>query len=194
MQRQILIDSASVEKLKQKARKLKKDSGMPHHQALDATAMDAGFAHWHHVSESAKALAPTETAYHFGIIIAMDVKDAMDFHDETGSFVEDPHAFALCADDLYRNLVDAVDEEDGVQFREKYSESELKEWATDDLMNYCFFRYTGNPIPEQIDDVMAHIRKCSFWPPVFIWFKGSFQESPSDNALNTDGEIVGIRF
>jgi hypothetical protein len=35
MRTQIIISSADVEKLKQKARKQKKDSGTPHHEALD---------------------------------------------------------------------------------------------------------------------------------------------------------------
>ena len=92
MRTKIIISSTDVEKLKQKARKLRKDSGISHHDALDLVAQSAGFNHWHHVSESAKTFKPTEQAYYFGVIIAMDIKDAMDFRDPSGRFVEDPFA------------------------------------------------------------------------------------------------------
>ena len=193
MRTQIIISSADVEKLKQKARKLKKDSGTPHHEALDQVAKIAGFNHWHHVSESAKTFKPTEQAYYFGVIIAMDVKDAMDFRDPSGSFVEDPFAFALCADDIYAYIREADDDGDSADDDQHYAE-DRGEWMQDEIMNYVFFRYTGSTVAEQVNDVVAMVRECSFWPPVFIWHKGAFQESPSDEAIDEDGEIVGIRF
>ena len=193
MRPQILITSADVDKLKQKARKLKRESGMQHVEALDVVAKSAGFDHWHHVSESAKTFEPTETAYYFGVIIAMDIKDAMDFRDESGRFVEDDYAYVLCASDLHQALCEALDD-DGIPFREKYSEAELKEWAGDDLMNYGFFRFSDLKTPASVDDVMKIVRECSFWPPQYIWFKGTFQESPSDQAIDDDGEVVGVHF
>lgn len=193
MRHQFLITTADVEKLRQKARKHKRESGVSHHEALDQVAKGAGFDHWHHVSELAKSFAPTESAYYSGVVIAMDIKDAMDFYDETGMFVEDHNAFALCASDLYMAMCEAVGD-DGIPLREKYSEAEFKELADDDLLNYSFFRFTGSLIPERSDDVVALVRKCSFWPPQYIWHKGKFQESPSDQALDDDGRIVGIRF
>lgn len=192
MRTQIIISSADVEKLKQKARKLKKDSGTPHHEALDQVAHAAGFNHWHHVSESAKTFKPTEQAYYFGVIIAMDVKDATDFHDPSGEFVEDPFAFALCADDIYAFSREADGDEGAGE--DTHYEEDKNEWMQDEIMNYVCFRLTGSNVPEHVNDVVTMVRKCSFWPPVFIWHKGVFQESPSDQAVDEDGEIVGIRF
>ena len=194
MRTQIIISSADVEKLKQKARKLKKDSGTPHHESLDQVAQAAGFNHWHHVSESAKAFKPTEQAYYFGVIIAMDVKDAMDFRDPAGGFVEDPLAFALCADDIYAFSREVDGDDDEGAGEDPHYEEDKNEWMQDEMMNYVFFRHTGSNVPEHVNDVVAMVRECSFWPPVFIWHKGSFQESPSDHAIDEDGEIVGIRF
>jgi hypothetical protein len=193
MHTQIIISSANVEKLKQKARKLKKDSGTPHHEALDQVAQASGFNHWHHVSESAKTFKPTEQAYYFGVIIAMDVKDAMDFRDTSGRFVEDPFAFTLCADDIYAYIREA-DEDYDPNVDDPHYEKDRNEWMQDELMNYVFFRHTDSKVPENIEEVVKMVRECSFWPPEFIWHKGTFQECPSNNALNEDGEIVGIRF
>lgn len=186
MRTQIIISSSEVEKLKQKARKLKNDSGIPHHQALDQVAQKAGFNHWHHVSESSNSFKPTEQAYFFGVIIAMDVKDAMDFRDPTGLFVEDELAFALCADDIYHYIREADDD--------PHYEEDKKEWMMEDLMNFTFFRLTAPKIPDSVDEVVKMVRDCSFWPPVFIWHKGAFQESPSDKAFDEQGNVVGIRF
>lgn len=192
MRPQIIISSADVEKLKQKARKLKKDGGTPHHEALDQVAQSAGFNHWHHVSESAKAFKPTEQAYYFGVLIAMDVKDAMDFRDPSGRFIEDDLAFALCADDIYAYSREVDDDEAADE--DRHYEEDKNEWMQDMLMNYIFFRYVGTDIPARVEDVVALVRECSFWPPEFIWHRGTFQESPSDHAIDDDGEIVGIRF
>ncbi|MDP2431808.1 MAG: hypothetical protein Q8O33_07235 [Pseudomonadota bacterium] len=192
MHTQYIIASADVERLKQKARKLKRDSGISHHDALDQIAKAAGFNHWHHVSESAKAFKPTEQAYYFGVIIAMDVKDAMNFRDPSGRFKEDPLAYAICADDIYSFIREADDEGEFDTTGQEYK-SDLEDWFSDAIMNYLFFRYTGPDVPDSVEDVVTMVRECSFWPPEFIWHKGTFQECPSHDALNEDGEIVGIR-
>ncbi|MGQ5524143.1 hypothetical protein ACUHMQ_12885 [Chitinimonas sp. PSY-7] len=193
MRREFLVTTADVEKLKQQARILKKANGISHHEALDQVAKSVGFDHWHHVAESAKTFAPTEAAYYFGVIIAMDMKDAQGFRDETGAFVEDHKAFALCADDLYWAMCEAIDD-DGVPLCEKFSLAELKEWADEDLRSYGFFRFTGRSIPEHVEEVIALVRKYSFWPPQYIWHKGVFHESPSNASLDEEGRGVGIRF
>lgn len=193
MRTQIIITSATVEKLKQKARKLKKDQGIPHHEALDQVAKGAGFNHWHHVAESVKAFESTEQAYYFGVVIAMDVKDAMDFRDPSGRFVEDSAAFALCADDIYTYIREAGEDADMLADDPHYEEDK-QEWMMDGLMNYVFFRYTGAGIPANINEVVEIVNECSFWPPEFIWYKGTFQECPSNTALDEDGNVVGIRF
>lgn len=193
MRTQTIITSATVEKLKQKARKLKKDQGVPHHEALDQVAKEAHFNHWHHVAESVKAFEPTELAYYFGVIIAMDVKDAMDFRAPSSRFVEDSAAFALCADDIYTYIRDA-DEDADMLADDPHHEEDKQEWMMDGLMNYVFFRYTGTGTPASIDEIIEIVNECSFWPPEFIWHKGTFQESPSDTALDEDGDVVGIRF
>lgn len=193
MRTQIIITSATVEKLKQKARKLKRDQSITHHEALDRVAQDAHFNHWHHVAESAKAFEPTEQAYFFGVIIAMDIKDAMDFRDPSGKFVEDSSAFALCADDIYSYIQEA-DGDEGMRADDPLYEEDKREWMMDGLINYAFFRYTGSVLPASVDEVVKVVNECSYWPPEFIWHKGTFQECPSNVALDDGGDVVGIRF
>lgn len=193
MRTQIIITSATVEKLKQKARKLKKDQGIPHHDALDQVAKAACFNHWHHVADSAKAFEPTEQAYYFGVIIAMDIKDAMDFRDPSGKFVEDSAAFALCADDIY-NFIREADEDADMLADDSHYEEDKREWMMDGLMNYVFFRHNGTDLPSSVDEVVEIVNECSFWSPEFIWHKGTFQECPSNVALDDEGNVVGIRF
>ncbi len=126
-------------------------------------------------------------------MIAMDVKDADDFHDESGRFVEDDLAFALCAKDIFA-YASEVDGEGEVKSEDPATKEEFDEWAGEMIMNYVFYRFTGPDIPASADEVVKLVRDCCFWPPQFIWCKGTFQESPSDEALNEDGEVVGIRF
>ncbi|HBK7822129.1 TPA: plasmid-related protein, partial [Vibrio cholerae] len=47
-----IISSATVERLKQKARKLKREKPITHTQALDEVAVSAGFNHWHQVVQA----------------------------------------------------------------------------------------------------------------------------------------------
>lgn len=194
MHTQFIIASADVEKLKQQARKLKRDTGISHHEALDQVAKAAGFNHWHHVSESADAFKSTEDAYRFGVIIAMDVKDAMDFRDPTGGFVEDQFAFALCQRDLLKYFQDTFGAGED-EPHEKLADDPEERFA-DSLTDQVFFRYTGSKNPATAEAVVMMVQACesSIWSPDFIWLKGVFHERPNDQAINADGEVIGIRF
>ncbi len=57
-----IISSATVERLKQKARKLKREKSIPHTQALDEIAVTAGFNHWNQVVQANDVLKPSEVA------------------------------------------------------------------------------------------------------------------------------------
>lgn len=192
MRVQYLISSADVEKLKQDARRLKKETGVQHHEALDLVAKKADFNHWHHVSESAKAFAPSEHAYHFGVIIALDVKDGLDFRDPSGSFVEDSFADALCAGDIYEFVRKQEEEDEEIDTTDPAYLEDLKEWASDMSMNYMFFRYTRPELPASVGDVVKLATEHCYWPPQFIWHKGVMHDCPPDAEL-ADGRVI-IRF
>ena len=84
-----IISSASVERLKQKARKLKREKSIPHTQALDEVAVSAGFNHWHQVVQANDLLKPSEVALSSGCVMAFDVKDGMDVDTSDGVLIED---------------------------------------------------------------------------------------------------------
>lgn len=167
-----IVTSAVLEQFKQKARKLKRASGLPHHQALEAVAKEAGFNHWHHVVDCAQVTDLTEKAYYGGLILAMDVKDAEGFRDPKKRFVEDPQAFAMCAADMLEAIKNS-ENEDGKPLTE-FAADELKQIMEEDMMNYVFFRYTGLECPKDIDGVLELVADCSFWPPRYVWLKNEF--------------------
>ena len=171
MAHQLIISSADVEKLKQRARTLKKSESISHAEALDRIAKSAGFHHWHHVTEAAKAFAPTEDAYHRGVIIMMEMKGTDGFPDPAGRFVEDWLAFTLCPEDLYRLMAEERDE-DEVPMRDQHSEEELREFVREDSMNYVFYRFEGESVPRLAEDVVAMVQEFSFWPPEVVWCRG----------------------
>ena len=191
----ILISSKDTEKLKQKARKLKRTENLPHHEALDRVAVEAGFQHWHHVCEGAKQFEPTERAFYAGCIIAMDVKDADGFNSENDVFIVDDNAWVLCRDDLLASLANSVDEDDpqGRPCRETLTPEQLEEWLQDDLMNYTFFRLHSETKAPSINDVLQLVKERSFWPPQFIWLTGEFYDTYDIPATDEDGNIVGVR-
>jgi len=192
MQIQRLITSTDVQKLKQRARLIKKRDGIAHHEALDRVAAEAGFHHWHQVADSAKAFAPTERAYFFGTIIAMDVKDGMDFHDESGVFVEDDSAFVLCGPDMYYQM--RVEEGGEVDPSDAAYKADLDEWMMDDAMDWMFFRLSEEVKVKDVADVLARVRQCCFWPPECIWHEGVFEDCLEETAFDAEGNLAGVRF
>jgi hypothetical protein len=196
MNQTILLSTKDVEKLKQKARKLKRAEGLPHHEALDRVAVDAGLPNWHHICESAKQFKPTEKAFFAGCVIAMDIKDGFDFDTEDGVFIEDHNAWALCRDDLFDDLANRIDKDDPQErpLKETLSPEKLDDWFHDDLMNYTFFRLHAETSVATIGEVLKLVRDRSFWPPQFIWLRGEFYDTYDVPAMDDQGKITGVRF
>lgn len=190
-----LLSSKDVEQLKQKARKLKRAANLPHHEALERVAVEAGFQHWQQACECAKQFEPTEHAFYAGCIIAMDVKDADGLNSDDGVFIVDENAWDLCRGDLLTSLANSIDEDDpqGRPHRETLTPEQLEEWLQDDLMNYSFFRLRSETKAPSINDVLQLIKERSFWPPQFIWLAGEFYDTYDIPATDQDGNIVGVR-
>jgi hypothetical protein len=190
------ITTKVVELLKQKARKLKVENNISHVQALDEIAKQAKFHHWHHVCEQHRLVEPTEKAFFSGVIIALDIKDALEFDDSDGLFVKDEGDLAayFCYDDLLREYSESVDDE-GVRLKDVAPEDQvIEEFENGELHNYGILRYTGDVLPESLDEVLRLVRERCFWPPIYVWFKGTFHDTFSQPALTESGELVGIRF
>lgn len=177
MNRPTPITTKVVELLKQKARKLKVENNISHTQALDDVAQEAKFSHWHHVCEQHKLVEPTEKAFFSGLLIALDIKDALDFDKSDGLFVfqADDLAAHFCYDDLLREYSESVDD-DGIPLKDLESiEQMIEEFELDEIQNYGILRYTGDVLPASLDDVLRLVRERSFWPPIYVWFKNLFK-------------------
>ncbi len=190
------ITSKVVELLKQKARKLKSENSISHAEALDKVAKHAKFNHWHHVCEQHKLVEPTEKAFFFGVIIALDIKDALEFDCSDELFIYDVNGVAayFCYDDLLREYSESVDDDD-IPLKDLVpNEQIIEDFELDEINNYGFLRFTGDALPESLDEVLRLVSERSFWPPSYVWFKGTFYDTFSQPALSESGDMIGLRF
>jgi len=184
-----IVPNIALEKLRQKARKLKRDQNIRHYQALDNVALESGFDHWHHAVDSAKLTSLTENAYYNGFVIAMDVKDAQSFTDPQNRFVEDERFRYLVRSEFIATYKSEL-ELDGVTL----TDEEIKDDVETDMQNYIFFRYQGLDIPKSVDAGLKMVAECSYWPPMYLWLNGEYVDTFAASAMDSDGNVVGIRF
>lgn len=195
MSQLILIPSKRVEILKQQARKLSKSENIPRNQALDRVAQEAGFDHWHHVTQGLKAFLPTEEAYKNGCIVAMDVKAGLEFDTGDGLFVEDWPAWVLCKKEFYAEFINSPDEEDpeGRSVKDVCSSDEIEEWFQEEVENLMLFRLTDSSKAQTAESVIELVRKYAFWAPRFFWLKGKYYDCYALPSTDDNGNIVGVR-
>lgn len=168
-----IVSAKVLEKLKQRARKLKKCEGIPHNQALEKVAKSAGFDNWHQVTVSAAETAYVETAHRSGLIIALDIKDALENQfDRDGVFVQDDRLYYFCQEDLFQHYRLSEDDE-GRTFESRMPIEALREefeMSCDEML----YRYTGESLLRTMDEVFKLSFQRCFFAPVFVWFKGKF--------------------
>ena len=195
MKQEVIILSQDVEKLKKRAKKIKQEQSIPHHQALEIVAKDAGFKNWHQITKANEAVKPSEDAYYNGCVIAMDMKQGVGFDTSDGVFVEDEYIIFCAHGFLYKQFINCVDEcdEHDRKLSETHSSEELKEWFEDEMMNHMFFRLT-KPGVDSVKEVLSLVNKRSFWPPMFIWIKGEFIDTYDLPAVDSDDNVVGLRW
>lgn len=175
-----------VEKLKQHARKLKRELGVPYHVALDLTAQKINCHHWHHVTNWAAITAPTEDAYLNGLLFACDFSEA---NFEANFFTEDFFAKFL----FLQMRIDL--EKVGSELNTKnnafgyYSNLGLE--IAEYLDELTYFRFTGKNAPQSVDDALNIISKDFFFPPKFVRFKGKFYDLNGIFLTDQNNNIVG---
>ena len=92
----VVIPAFVVERLRRKAKKLHRETGIAHHAALDAVAQEGGaFPNWHHLIEAAKATEPTERAFKTGLVVGIDRKEAADVPSSLKEFMHDERLLAF---------------------------------------------------------------------------------------------------
>jgi hypothetical protein len=185
MHDQYIFPSVIFGKWRQEARALKRSTELSHHQALEQIAKQNQFASWRHVVAEAKLNRISESAYRTGLVVAYDIKDAMDNWSSDESFVDDFRAFHFCQGDIFewyrRNDDEAEGEErdaipsDPADYREGFDE-----WLT----NVHLFRYTGAALPPTPTKVLPLLNERCFFGPMFFWYRGRFVDPWRDLAVN----------
>lgn len=185
MHREFVFSSVVFGKWKQEARTLKRSGMLSHNQALDQVAKANRFDNWHHVVTEAKQNRASEVAYRSGLIVAYDIKDAMDSWVRDDSFVDDSRAMHFCADDIfawYRRDDDECEGEEKAAIPndpDEYRE-EFDEW----LSNVYLFRYVGPDIPATPTKALPLLDERCFFGPMFFWHGGRFVDPLRDLAVN----------
>ncbi len=196
MQRIFLVSQKAISRLKQRARRMKREKDIPHHEALEITAKAAGFDNWHQVAEAAEKCRPIEDAYFHEFLLAFDPSEVPDTEDEGSPLNWEPYAFELLQDRLFENYASQLDEEDPDErpISETLDPRDLKEYFSDDWSSMYFFRLKHSEQVATIEQLLSLVNKHSFWPPRFVFSKGKLVDTYGQPALNADGEVVGIRF
>ena len=189
-----VISTPNVERMKQKARKLKREKAITHTQALDEVAKAARFNHWHEVVQANAHFIPAETALAKGYVLAFDTKDGMDIDTSDGVLIEDHLLEMLTQNQLFEIYSNFIDEEDEKRrpYKEIYPDDELRENFVDEA-TFMFFRL-NNAKDKSLKDVLTLAREYSFWPPYYIWLKGELFDTRDLPAEDSDGNTVGVRF
>jgi hypothetical protein len=180
----IFTPSINVGKFKQQARKIKKEQGLSHHEALELVAKKYQYHHWHHVTEMSALTEPTEKAYRQGLLIAFDIKEA-EYVDEE-FFKKAEWAEKFCKDELWKHYLETSEDDE--------DEDALREYFTEDFEGLVFFRYVGKRTPSNLKNALKLINKSCFWSPNYVWLQGTFYDTYFEPAYDEEGHAVAVRF
>jgi hypothetical protein len=192
MHEEHIFSSVVFGKWRQEARALKRSSELSHHQALEQVAKEHRFASWRHVVTEAKLNRISESAYRTGLVVAYDIKDAMDNWNPDESFADDSRVLHFCEGDIfewYRRTDDEAEgeERDAIPSDPAGYLEDFEEW----LNNVHLFRYTGAALPPTPTKVLPLLRRRCFFAPLFFWYRGRFVDPWRDLAVNDVLDMSG---
>jgi hypothetical protein len=178
----LLILTEDLEKLKQRARKMKREQGISHHEALELVAQSSGLANWHQAVKANKAMSETESSVRDGIVIAMEIKETdgakeIPLPAGKGRFVQDQMLKMFYKEFFYHQICDDVDETDGRPYRETSTDEEIREIADEILWEHAFFRFVGNADALDAESIVRLVAEAMFWAPRYVWIKGEVYEA-----------------
>jgi len=170
----IIMPSAQVDWLRRKAKQIRKETGVPHHEALDIVAREFGhLSDWHHVIESAKVTEPAERAHKTGLVIGMDVKEADDVNvSRLTHFVVDEQLYFFVLREYGKEGPVSWDDED--------------EEARQIAHEFVFFR-SKRLVPDTLDQAVAIAEKDFFFAPRYLRLKGERLIDPFEFGDEDEG-------
>lgn len=162
-----------VERLRRKAKRLKKETGVTHQHALDLAAQQTKhFQSWHHVIQAAKLTEPSEQAFRHGFVFAMDFKDA-DLDQENAPFIVPDNQVAYFVIRDFKKSVKQFSEEDG--------------YFLEELSDFVYFHCKG-PAPATLKAALKRISKGFFFPPKLVWLRGEMHDPLAESGDVIHGE------
>ncbi|RJG22224.1 hypothetical protein [Massilia cavernae] len=192
MQTQYLFSSAIFGKWKQEARALKRSTNLMHHEALEQVAKSKGFENWHQVACEAKLNRASETSYQSGLLVAYDIKDAMDHWVPDDSFVDDWRVLHFCESDIFTWFRRGDDEAEGEEKDAVPSDpDEYRERFVEWLTEIHLFRYCGPAMPTTPRAVLPLLDERCFFAPLFFWHNGNFIDPWRDLAVGNFLDMSG---
>lgn len=154
-----VVTSSVLKALQKKAKTLKKQNNIPHHEALNKIAKSSSFANWEHLKASANKTSISENAFRNGLVWAMDLKDAEPSSME--GIVVDNQIQMIFMDHFVKQR-GGVNEEDN-DFLEEL------------LDFHVFYRYEGET-PQTFEQATEIVHKYFFFPANYIWLRGEWYD------------------
>jgi len=181
-----IIFSRELHELKRKAKQIKREKKIPHHQAIEIVAKDIGFDNWRQVKEAADACSPAEEAFQSGCVIAVDCKhyDGCAL-DPLSNFIEDDF---LIAHNIYKDFIISINVDEDYPLEEFESELDMM------MYDYVPLRYRSTEKAVNVEEVVQQAAKEFFWQRHYVWLHGTLFEV--DNSVITDktGSVVSTMF
>lgn len=173
------ISTPALQKLKQRAKNLKRTTTLTHTQALDKAAQEIQFKNWYHVIDANKAYLPLEHAIKDGCIFMFDYKEA-DTVTTSQELIESPMLELLCETVFYAYYTQLRDPDDPQHRKllEIYSPDEIAADFRDDY-SYVFFYFSNPEKMQTAQNALTYIQSHSFYLPRYIIFKGKVIEPDS---------------
>lgn len=140
LKRIFLIPQKAASLLKQRARNLKRDRQIPHHEALEIVAKTAGFDSWRQVAEATEKCRPIEDAFRRGFLLAFDGSEVPDIENDESPIQWEEYAFELLRNQLFEKYCAQPDEEDPAQrpISQTLDSDDLKEYFEQDWGHMYF--------------------------------------------------------
>ncbi|WP_054063680.1 hypothetical protein [Pseudomonas asplenii] len=194
MKRVFLIPLKAVSLLKQRARNLKRERQIPHHEALEITAKVVGLDSWHQIAEAAEKCRPIEDAFRRGFLLAFDGSEVPDIENDESPVQWEEHAFELLRDQLFKKYCAQPDEEDPAQrpISQTLDRDDLKRYFQEDWGSLYFFKLCSPADALSLAQLLPLVAKHSFWMPRLVFAKGELIDTYDLPATDENGEIVGL--
>ncbi|MEE4180939.1 hypothetical protein [Pseudomonas viridiflava] len=191
MKRIFLIPQKAVSRLKQRARNLKRECQIPHHEALEITAKAAGFDSWHQVADAAERCRPIEDAFRRGFLLAFDGSEVPDIENDESPIQWEEYAFELLRNQLFEKYYAQPDEEAPAQrpISQTLNSDDLKEYFEEDWGGMYFFRLRSPADALSLAQLLPLVAKHSFWMPRLVFAKGELIDTYDLPATDENGEI-----